>query len=223
MLSDPAAAAWTAAGKPSPPTTMAGKCGRCGSSGSTISSRSVVSAKFTAYTDWPFGDEGLCAACAWAYSRPPAKQPALHITFSAADEFSDRADLSGILRAGALPADEAVVLPTTRHRHVLATAQWGHLAVDGLVARWDSSAAGRLNSLIWLRGAGATWTQLQRPAPPPQLLKAHRGALWPQILGAWSTLTSWRTIPPLWAAAKILTNNYTQHAVDPLLSAGPAR
>lgn len=223
MLSDPAAAAWTAAGEPSAAAEVSGRCGRCGFSGRAVPSRSVVSVKFTGFADWPFGDEWLCPACAWAYSRPPAKQPALHITSAATVEFSDRAALAGILRVGVLPADEAVVLPTTRHRHVLASAQWGHLAVDGLVIGWDDSSAARLESLIWLRTAGATWVQLQRPVPPLELLASQPGALWPRVLDEWSSLGRWRAIPPLWAAAKILTNDYAGRAAESMLVPGSVR
>lgn len=188
-----------------------------------MASRLVVSVKFTAFADWPYGAERLCPVCAWAYSRPPAKQPAVHITRCGAVEFADRAALVEILRVKSLSTDDAVVLPTVRHRHVLATAEWGNLAVDGLVARWDDSAAELLEDLIWLRGhAGASWVQLQQPVPPIEVLRRQSGDLWTRILQAWAQLAKWRTTPPLWAAMKILTNNYAR-AVAPATPAGTVR
>lgn len=225
MLADPAAAAWNAAGEPTPEgACIPGRCGRCGSHGNAVASLSVVSVKFTGFADWPFGADQLCSACAWAYSRPPARVPAMHITCGGVAEYSDRGSLTEILRAGALSPHEAVVLPTTRHRHVLATAEWGHLAVDGLVCRWDAIAAGRLEDLVWLReDVGATWRQLQRPVPPAELLGGQARALWPRALQAWSQLDRWRATPPLWAAARILTNDYTRRTAALATPAGTVR
>ncbi|MBS4730639.1 hypothetical protein MSM1_20740 [Mycobacterium sp. SM1] len=207
MLSDPAGAAWVAAGRPSvdEPSPVDGCCGRCGENGPTVSSSRIISEKFTGFDAWPFGSRRLCLACAWAYSRQPTTQPALLITTTATTEYTDGAALADLLSAGELPNTHAVVLPTARRRHIVATAQWGHLATDGLVVRWDARAASKLADLAWLQSAvGATWPQLSRPAPPPQLLTAQPGYNWARIISAWSQLKSWRAVPALWAAARIL-------------------
>ena len=112
-----------------------------------------------------------------------------------------------MLTAGPLPNSQAVVLPTARRRHILPAAEWGHLATDGLVIAWDATAATRLADLAWLRTTvGATWPQLHRPAPPAQLLRAQPDDHWARILTAWEALLAWRTVPPLWAVARVLTN-----------------
>jgi hypothetical protein len=210
MLTDPAAVAWVAAGRPTvdAPPPVGGRCGRCGTDGPTVTSSRIISEKFTGFDAWPYGSRRLCVACAWTYSRQPTTQPALLITATTVTEYPDGADLVHTLTAGALPISRAAVLPTARRRHILPTAEWGHLATDGLVVRWDAAAAARLADLGWLRSeVGATWPQLSRDAPPSRLLTVQPPDRWVQILAAWSQLQPWRSVPPLWAAARILTNS----------------
>ncbi len=209
MLSDPAAAAWVAAGRPAvdAPAPVDGRCGRCGQDGPTVTSSRIISEKFTGFDAWPFGSRRLCVPCAWAYTRQPTTQPALLITTTAVTEYSAVAALAEVLTAGPLSNSEAVVLPIARRRHILPAAEWGHLATDGLVVTWDHTASTRLADLAWLRTTvGATWPQLHRPAPPSRLLSAQPADHWPRILAAWEALHAWRAVPPMWAAARVLTN-----------------
>lgn len=213
MLSDPAAAAWVAAGRPAvdAPAPVDGRCGRCGEDGPTVTSSRIISEKFTGFDAWPFGSRRLCIACAWAYSHQPTTQPAALITATAMNEYPNGADLAPVLSAGPLSASEAVILPTARRRHILPSAQWGHLATDGLVLPWDAAAAARLSDLAWLRTTlGATWPQLSHPAPSSRFLKAQDTEEWQRILTAWESLQQWRAIPPLWATGRILTNPSTE-------------
>lgn len=209
MLSDPAAAAWVAAGRPAvdAPAPVDGRCGRCGQDGPTVTSSRIISEKFTGFDAWPFGSRRLCVPCAWAYTRQPTTQPALLITTTAVTEYSAVAALAEVLTAGPLSNSQAVVLPTARRRHILPAAEWSHLATDGLVVAWDRAAATRLADLTWLRTTiGATWPQLHRPAPPSRLLSAAPADRWSRILTAWEALQGWRAVPPMWAAARVLTN-----------------
>lgn len=209
MLSDPAAAAWVAAGRPNvdAPAPVDGRCGRCGTDGPTVTSARIISEKFTGFDAWPFGSRRLCVSCAWAYDRQPTSQPSLLITTTTVTEYPAGAALGGVLAAGPLAMSQAVVLPTARRRHILPTAEWAHLATDGLVVAWDAAAAQRLTDLAWLRATvGATWPQLSRSAPPSKLLSAQPSDQWPRILTAWPALQPWRRVPPLWAAARVLTN-----------------
>ena len=216
MLSDPAAAAWAAAGCPAvdAPAAINGRCGRCGADDATVPSSRVISEKFAAFDGWPYGLDRLCLACAWAYSRAPNTQPALHITTTTLTEYVDTTRLLDLLAAGPLPDSHAVIVPATRRQHILPTAQWAHLATDGYVIRWDAPAAQRLADLAWLRAivdnakakTDRTWTRLGMPAPPPWLLTAQPPDQWPRLLNAWQQLQPWRSLPQLWAAARRLTN-----------------
>lgn len=214
MLTDPAAAAWVAAGEPNvdAPAPVPGRCGRCGTDGPTVTSSRIVSEKFTGFDAWPFGSRRLCVPCAWAYSSQQlTSAPALLISTTAVTEYPNRAHLTTVLTTGALPTTQAAVLPTASRRHILPSAEWGHLAIDGLVIPWTAGAAEQLADLVWLRAiAGAVlprpWAALTRAAPPPQLLSAQPADLWARVLDVWSALQPWRNIPPLWDAARILTN-----------------
>ena len=158
MLSDPAATAWVVAGRPAvdAPTPVPGRCGRCGEDVPTVASRHVISEKFTNFDDWPFGSRRLCVPCAWAYSRSPAAVPAMMITAATVTEHPKGIGLAAVLAAGPLAHTHAVVLPTSHRRHILATAQWGHVATDGLVTAWDAAAAARLADLAMLRPVVST-------------------------------------------------------------------
>lgn len=222
MLSDPAAAAWVVAGRPAvgSPTLAEGRCGRCGTDGPVVASSRIVSDRFTGFDAWPFGSHWLCVPCAWAYSRPPRSVPAMLITTATVTEYPDRAGLARVLTAGALPDTHAVLLPASHQRHILPSAQWGHLATDGLVVPWSAGAATRLADLIMLRPLVTDWVRsnsrtlrhlakqvdsvLHRQAPPFSLLTAQRREGWPRFLAAWTALQPWRTVPPLWTATQFL-------------------
>ncbi|OKH80180.1 hypothetical protein EB73_34010 [Mycobacterium sp. SWH-M3] len=210
MLSDPAAAAWVASGRPAvdAPPPVVGRCGRCGEDGPTVTSSRIISEKFTGFADWPFGTRRLCVTCAWAYSGQPREQSPLLITTTTVTKYSSGAELGPVLAAGALPVTHAAVVPASRRRrHVLPIAEWGHLATDGLAIAWDTAAAQRLTDLAWLRTTvGATWPQLAGPAPPAQLLIAQPGDQWSRIVAAWASLRAWRRVPVLWDTVRILTN-----------------
>ena len=209
LLTTPAQAAWTAAGQPDvqAPAPVEGRCGRCGTQTATVTSTHIVSEKFTGFDAWPYGSRRLCVPCAWAYSHTPTAQQAMVITPTHATCYADGRDVTDLLTAGPLPATTAVIVPTAKRRHLLPTAQWGHVATDGLVVAWDGAAARRLTDVRWLRtDIGATWPQLQAPTPPPQLMRGRPPRGWEPILTAWSGLQRWRVVPPLWAAARILTN-----------------
>jgi hypothetical protein len=209
MLSDPAAAAWIAAGRPALdlPASVDGRCGRCGTEEPTVPSYRVVSDKFTDFDVWPYGLQRLCVPCAWAYSRPPNTQPALHITTTALTEYRDSTRLLDLLTAGPLPDTDAVVVPASRRQHILPTAAWAHLATDGFLIRWNAAAAHRLAELAWIRtDTDIAWPQLCLPAPPPWHLTGQTPKRRARILAAWRQLKPWRALPQLWAAARRLTN-----------------
>ena len=212
MFTDPAAAAWHSAGSPGvdAPPPIPGICGRCGTTTDTVTSARIISEKFTAFDSWPYGSRRLCVPCAWAYTCPPTSQTAMLITATATTPFTAGWELTPHLLGGALPPTAAAILPTAKRRHLLPTAQWAHLATDGLVIAWDHTAAARLKDLLWLRAdLGATWPQLEKPAPPTQLMRRQPPHLWETVLTAWTAVGPWRVIPPLWAAARILTHQPT--------------
>ena len=226
MLADPAAAAWVVAGRPdvdaAGPTVR--RCGRCGDTGPAVASSRIVSNRFTGFDAWPFGSDWLCTPCAWAYSRPPRSVPPTLITTTTVTEYPTRRGLDHVLTAGALAPTHAVLLPASYQRHILPTAQWGHLATDGLVVPWGADAAARLSDLLTLRPLVTDWVRtaaddrrprriplakrvdqvLHQPTPPFPLLNAQPRESWPRFVAAWSALQPWRPVPPLWTATQFL-------------------
>ncbi|WP_237112557.1 hypothetical protein [Mycobacteroides abscessus] len=228
MFSDPAAAAWVAAGRPSVAATTkpGGVCGRCGTSAPTVPSSRIISEFFTGFEDWPYGLRRLCVPCAWAHSHPPAAGKPLVITTDSVTKYSAAYELTAILSAGPLPVDHSVIVPSPdpfRRRHILPAAQWGHLVTDGLLMHWDAMCAHRLTDVQqlrrltaqWLHGItdpgtrrslGSSWSQLCRPTPHPDLLTSQPASDWDSILRAWTTLQPWRHLPPIWVLARSLTD-----------------
>lgn len=224
VLSDPAATAWDAAGQPDvdAPTSGQGRCGRCGADGPTVASSRIISEKFTGFDAWQFGTRRLCTPCALAYRRPPTSQPAMLITTTSVTEYPERSGLAAVLMTGPLACTEAAIAPAYPRRHLLPTARWGHLATDTLVIGWDAAAARRLADAAWLRSlllalkdttepTLRVWTRLGESAPPHRLLTSQPAHRWEPILSAWSNLQLWRSTPPLWAAARTLTDHATAH------------
>ncbi len=210
MLSDPAAAAWTSFGCPSidAPEPVDGLCGRCGITGPSVPSSSVISEKFANFDSWPYGWRRLCVPCAWAYSRPLNSQLPMLITTTQVAEFPEGSGLFETL-SSPLPHDLAAVIPIRRlrkRRHVLPTAQWGHLAMDKLVLPWDRTAADRLVDLQWIRTVtSADFRQLTRAAPPIRFVTSLPPDQWDRMIDAWTNLQDWRDNPTVWAAAYEIT------------------
>ncbi len=190
-----------------------------------MTSSHIISEKFTGFDAWPFGSRRLCVPCAWAYSRPPRVLPAMVITADTVTEYPASDSLLPLLSAGALPNTHAAVVPSSRRRHILATAEWGHLATEGLVVPWDSTAASRLLDLTLTRPPVTRWVRsratdstsepqiameidrtLLGEMPPHALLTTLPRDSWRQFLTAWRALQPWRTVTPMWAAARALTN-----------------
>jgi len=148
------------------------------------------------------------------------------ITATAVTEHPRGSGLAPLLAAGGLPHTHAVVLPASRRRHILATAEWGHVATDGLVIAWDDTAAARLSALLRIRPAVTAWVRatatdsmngwdisreiertLQRPVPPYPLLATQPRAQWQQFVDDWEILQPWRALAQLWVAARVLTTS----------------
>lgn len=212
-LSDPAATAWIIAGRPSisaAPPPVPGICGRCGADGPTVTTTRLFSANFAGFDAWPYGRRRLCVPCAWAYSRKPVTALPMLITSAAVTEYPDGRGLAATLTAGPLPPTAAAILPVRtlrKHRYLLPTAQWGHLAIDRLVLPWDTAAARRLAELSWLRHEiGAHMNDLARAAPPGRLLLAQPRSRWTRIMAGWKDLEPWRATPELWLAAREISD-----------------
>jgi hypothetical protein len=205
MARDPAvpdvlAAAWAAAGRPDPgvPLASAGACIRCArqvDAGAEL--EAVVSGN---YGDWDrlpgrhaTGPLVWCAPCAWGHRHPPLRTRPHHVTATRCQALGPPA-LFAVL-AAPLPADQVVLVPISRHKHLAPFAAWGTVATDDLTLAWTEQDAWCLAVLGWLRGLGFGEAALRRPTPPlspGQFPPAVAG----RIVTRWADLDPWRRQPP---------------------------
>lgn len=194
---DPVEAAWRGAGEPVPGVDLDqdGPCARCSRSGAAARADRVVSAKFTGHDSWQRPDgRVLCPPCTWSYrervlrDRPHliSHSPA-HLVQLSLPELCER------LRRGPLNADEAITAPLrAARRHVLPTAVWGQVCVDGTPIPWTSHDVQLLEVVARLRGLGFSYRALPLPGPPWPVLSTLEPREQARVLADWRTLSPWR-------------------------------
>lgn len=195
-LSDPALAAWLAAGGPGAglDPDHDGECARCRRHDDLIRSHRVVSTQFTGYDTWSRPDgRGLCQPCTWVYrekrlrARPhliSRDQPGLvELTLPQL-----RTHLSAPLNTG-----QALSAPLRAgRRHVLPTAAWGRACVDGTPIPWTWTDVALLEVVERLRGRGISWRAFSDPTPPWAPLSRLPGGEQAETLADWQELAPWR-------------------------------
>lgn len=193
---DPAATAWLASGSPDTglETDHHGPCARCLRPSALTKSQRVISTQFTAYDTWAdAAGRGLCPACTWVY-RDKTLRARPHLVTREPVGLSEltlpqlRAHLSGPLNT-----NEAVSAPLRAgRRHVLPTAMWGRVGVDGTPLPWTRSDAALLDVVEQLRGWGFSWLAFTGHAPPWAPLSRLAPAQQAQALADWAQLAPWR-------------------------------
>lgn len=214
-VGSPAYAAWTAAGQPTSElfADVVGEwCGCCGAGNLPLrAAYRVVSRKFTDADCWPYGSDWLCVVCAWAYTTPALRRSVYRVHQQPAEQVPRRrCELGAELAVGALAAETTVVLPVRGRRHILPTAQWGHVCTDDVCVRWDETAAALLRTLRWLRTQpGVRARDLESSTPPIQVLRAAGGeriTVWKR----WELLEPWREQSDTWWDAAIALSTIGQ-------------
>ena len=201
MTSDPVRAAWAAAGHPAPPPggrRSAGRCARCSTVDELETTSRVVSDRFTGWDSWadPSGT-GLCPACAWAYREPQLRKSSSVVRRDPPGiEF---VDLTGLRKALAAPVPAGVAVVATLNvgrKHVLPSAEFGRVCVDGVVISWSDEDVKRLAIMEELRRAGVSYLALAEPAPPWKVIAALPAAGRARLLELWDRLDPWRQARP---------------------------
>lgn len=201
MTSDPVRAAWAAAGHPAPPPggrRSAGPCARCSTVDELETTSRVVSDRFTGWDSWadPSGT-GLCPACAWAYREPQLRKSSIVVRRDPPGiEF---VDLTGLRKALAAPVPAGVAVVATLNvgrKHVLPSAEFGRVCVDGVVISWSDEDVKRLAIMEELRRAGVSYLALAEPAPPWKVIAALPAAGRARLLELWDRLDPWRQARP---------------------------
>lgn len=194
--------AWQAAGAPtgaaSATATVGGHCARCGTPAPLTATRHVISKVFTGFDTWtnPTG-AGLCPTCSWGYTTPALRT---HPHLVGQDQTMvrlARPALAGLLAAGPLAADRALIVPLRPGRkHLLPDAAWGRVTLDDIQLPWPAAAAARTAATGRLRRRGFGSRMLTHPAPPWQALRRRPSGEWAAILHDWSQLEPWRPRSP---------------------------
>ena len=201
MTSDPVRAAWAAVGHPAPPPggrRSAGRCARCSTVDELETTSRVVSDRFTGWDSWadPSGT-GLCPACAWAYREPQLRKSSSVVRRDPPGiEF---VDLTGLRKALAAPVPAGVAVVATLNvgrKHVLPSADFGRVSVDGVVISWSDQDVKRLAIMEELRRAGVSYLALAEPAPPWKVIAALPTAGRARLLELWDQLDPWRQARP---------------------------
>lgn len=170
-------------------------CARCACAAATTKVSEVVSRKFTAWDTWADpASPRLCSACTWGYrttqlraetflvTRPPRGPGCQPLT---------PPDLLEVLLEGPVPSDCLISLPLRAgRRHVLPTARFGQVCLDGTNLSWSTGDARRLQLVAHLRSEGVPWTAFTEPAPPWRALRQCNDPN--QMLHSWDELAAWR-------------------------------
>lgn len=190
MPLDPVHAAW-GAHHPQAALPPGRDCARCAAAGGIAPVRTVVSKKFTAWDTWADPNaSSLCEACSWGYRTPSLRADTLEVTPTSCRPLSP-AGLYELLTRGPLPAGTLVSLPLRAgRRHVLPTAEFGRVCLDGTNITWSEGDTRRLRLVHQLRHAGVPWNAFTEPAPPWRAVTRSDDPT--RLLHSWEQLTPWR-------------------------------
>lgn len=187
---DPVHAAWKAH-HPQASLPPGQDCGRCGNAEGATPVRVAVSKKFTAWDTWADPNaSSLCPACSWGYQTASLRADTLEVTPASCRALTP-SSLYDLLCRGPLRGDTLVSLPLRAgRRHVLPTAQFGRICLDGTNLTWSEGDTRRLRMVHQLRGVGVPWTAFTDPTPPWRALARSDDPA--GLLGSWEQLSPWR-------------------------------
>lgn len=169
-------------------------CGSCRRVQDVAPAKKILTSQFGSWEDIvtdPRGGRWLCLPCAWAYRdisvrRKPSLISADTMTHPSVKELRE-----GVL-TGPIPADTAVVIPTSGKRVLLPKAHRGALTFDGGVISWTRRDRTLLDVAVSLRARGIGEKELMESSPPIRVLLDTDPAEHEDIFTQWSTLTPLR-------------------------------
>lgn len=173
--------------------SLGARCGRClDKSTETALARPALSAQFGSWDEIMATTDGmqwLCRSCAWSYVSMESRRRSYRVT---ARGFTPALwpTIAAELVTGPVPPSVAWSIPVGGKRIVLPRADWGLVATDHMVTPWTAGHADALRSVLQLRAAGVTESDLKssRPllgygaTPEEQMQNAH----------SWDSLSQWR-------------------------------
>lgn len=195
---DPLWILWESLGGPTPTEAAMdreGHCSRCGSFSTTATRiKALVSDKFTgwdAYTRTP--DPLWCVTCAWGHTTTDLRTRPWIIGAARTGQ-ATTADLSAAL-SSAVDIHTAIVVPLSRHKHVLPAAMWGHITTDDRALPWTSAEVHRFKIVEWFRGLGFNEAALCQPTPRFEQFITLDPPTMQLAMTRWASLSEWRKDP----------------------------
>lgn len=192
---DPLWVLWHASGEPAPtsaPRDRAGACARCGSFDEAASRvKAVVSDKFTGWESYTrHADPLWCTACTWGHTDSVLRTRPWRIG-GGRTVHADRTILAEELAQPVAPL-VALVIPVSRHKHLLPDARWGVVTTDDRHLVWEQDEANLFKAVQWLRSLGFTETHLAERTPNFDVLTRRDGGTIAAVVRRWETLSPWR-------------------------------
>lgn len=212
---DPLWVLWHASGKPTPdaaPRDRAGRCARCGAFDEAASRvKAVVSDKFTGWESYTrHADPLWCTACAWGHTDSMLRTQPWRIGAGRTIKATRTLLAEELTRP--VPPLVAILVPVSRHKHLLPDARWGVVTTDDRHLVWEHEEAALFKTVQWLRGLGFNEAALTERTPRFEVLTRCDGPTMALILTRWATLAPWRQDPAYLSVASLGSRPDTQAA-----------
>lgn len=188
---------WTHMGEPVPAVTFSGdeRCRLCGTVGPVRDAATVVSDQFTDWELYPDFPVWWCPACVWAHTTISLRTTPWWMSSTGGGQLN-RASLHRLL-SSPVGADTAVVVPLSRHKHLLPRARFGVVTTDDMAIAWDDTQVRCLSVMGRLRRFGFGEKALQESVPRWPVLVKQSQINQETIMVLWPKLDRWRQAGPV--------------------------
>jgi hypothetical protein len=177
-------------------------CSRCHNTPGVFLVRQVVSAQFGGWDliAGPHAAATWCVACCWAHTTPELRSRPWTVQTGPSRTSQGAGGVAEMLRTGPLAPTVAVIVPISRHKHLLPIAAWGRVTTDDAVLPWTALDAEAFTHLEWFRDRGVTEAELMQPAPPFTVL-AQPDVPLAEVWRRWGHMDRLRNVPRVMAVA----------------------
>lgn len=171
-----------------------GHCGNCRTVTAVAPAHRILTSQFGSWDHIVADEHGnrwLCAPCAWAYRAADYRRRSTIITTTGHLTHPEAHQLRTILQRP-IPADTAVIVPTSAKKIVLPRGRWGTLTHDAGTLTWTPRHRAAINAAARLRELGCSESDLTQTSPPFRVLSAHPPDTQAEIAALWRTLAPMR-------------------------------
>lgn len=164
-------------------------CGACGQHVDTVTPwTDVVSDNFTDWDRCARDSNGVCRACAWAFTTRDARTYATLVTDTGTARVVPFGELAGLLSR---PVPFALTVPVTGRKHLLPFATWGVVTADHGSVPWGHREARLARALTTLLDGGVPVSTFDPVVGVPPVALVHGYGLFE----AWDVMKAWHGSP----------------------------